>query len=275
MRSEHLTGKGALPGMIRFDCNDIAAASADQAGWIEAAADCLVRQGYLILDNVLPARVVEALDAAFLETYDRLIKDEDSDEVRRVGFQRYMMALGFSGPFADPLVFANPHILSVVRRVMEPTAVMEAYGVIVSLPGAPAQPLHFDGPHLFSTELATILPAYAVTCGLPLIEMNEENGTTCIRPGSHRWRSEEEGGPALAPRIPVGSCMMWDFRLRHFGTANRSTVPRPLLYCTYARPWFKDPVNFRDKKRLRRLDFTAAFLESLPADLRVLLAHAA
>ena len=261
--------------MIRFDCNDIASGSADREGWIEAAADSLIRQGYLILDNVLPRQVVESLDASFLETYDRLLRDEDSEEIRQVGPQRFMMALGFTGRFADPQVFANRYVLPVIRRLMEASAVIEAYGAIVSLPEAPAQTQHFDGPHLFGTQLSAMLPPYAITCGLPLVEMNDENATTCIRPGSHRWQSDDQEGPSLEPRIPVGSCMMWDFRLRHYGTPNKSPAPRPLLYCTYARPWFRDPVNFKDKKRMPRLDFTPKFLETLPQDLRGLLAHAA
>ena len=260
--------------MIRFDCHDAAPGSADFPRWIDAAADCLVRQGYLVLDNMLPPDFVEALRAAFVEDYGRFLRDDDPDDARKVGFQRYMLTLAFSGRFGDPRVFANPHALAVIRRVMEPSAILEAYGVIVSLPGAPAQPQHFDGPHLFSTELSTILPVYALTCGVPLVEMNEEIGTTCIRPGSHRWRADDGEGPTLAPRIPIGSCMMWDFRTRHFGSANHSSLPRPLLYCTYARPWFKDPINFDEKRRMRRLDLPASFLDSLSEDHRALLAHA-
>lgn len=263
-----------MADMVRFDCNDIASGSPDFEGWIEAAADSFVRQGYLILDNVLPRQFVESLGSSFLEAYQGLLKDEESDEVLRVGPQRYMASLAFSGPFADPLIFANPHILPVIRQLLETTAVLEAYGVIVSLPGAAAQPQHYDGPHLFGTQLSAMLPPYALTCGLPLVEMNEEHGTTCLRPGSHRWGAGEQDSPSLEPRVPLGSCMMWDFRLRHFGTPNPSPAPRPLLYCTYARSWFKDPVNFQEKRRLRRLDFTPAFLATLPEDLRGLVDHA-
>jgi hypothetical protein len=47
-----------------------------------------------------------------------------------------------------------------------------------------------------------------------------------------------------------------------------------MLYCTYARPWYKDPVNFLDKKQMRRVDVDRSFLETLPEELRILLAHA-
>ena len=122
--------------------------------------------------------------------------------------------------------------------------------------------------------LSAMLPAYALTAGLPLIEMNDLHGTTAIRPGSHRRPAGTAGGDEeIRPVVPPGSCMMWDFRTRHRGTPNASAVPRPMLYCTYSRPWFRDPVNFQGKKQLRRLEVDDAFRAGLPADVRALLDH--
>lgn len=45
-----------------------------------------------------------------------------------------------------------------------------------------------------------------------------------------------------------GSCALWDFRLKHGGTANKSTLARPLLYVTYCRPWWVDHINFATQK---------------------------
>jgi hypothetical protein len=36
--------------------------------------------------------------------------------------------------------------------------------------------------------------------------------------------------------------------LFHAGTANPGSVPRPLLYLTYCRPWFMDHLNFNTKE---------------------------
>ena len=38
--------------------------------------------------------------------------------------------------------------------------------------------------------------------------------------------------------------MLWDYRTYHSGTANRSDHVRPMVYATYARRWYQDPVNF-------------------------------
>ncbi|KAJ1622573.1 hypothetical protein T492DRAFT_885058 [Pavlovales sp. CCMP2436] len=38
--------------------------------------------------------------------------------------------------------------------------------------------------------------------------------------------------------------LVFDYRLRHRGLANHSSQPRPLLYLTYAKPFFADATNF-------------------------------
>lgn len=115
------------------------------------------------------------------------------------------------------------------------------------------------------------MPTYALTFGLPLIEMNDLSGTTAIWPGSHR-RGSHEGHEPLRPVIPLGSCMLWDYRTYHSGTSNRSGQVRPMVYATYARRWYQDPVNFR-KETIPRLVFERGFLPGLTDDLRPLFAH--
>lgn len=260
--------------MIRIDCRDVSTEGLASSDKIRAAADCFVKHGYAILDHVVPEEKVRALNIELLETYDRSLRGGDTDEVKEVGTERYMIALRLTGGFGDPLIFANPLVVAIVREILEPTAILEAYGAVVSLGGALAQPNHRDAPHLYGSEISAMLPAHALTFALPLIEMNEIHGTTKLWPGSHRWRTIDDTGEAIDPVVPVGSCMLWDFRLVHRGTANISAVPRPMVYCTYARPWYRDPVNFK-KKKMRRVDFDAAFLETLSEDTRKLIAHAA
>ena len=44
--------------------------------------------------------------------------------------------------------------------------------------------------------------------------------------------------------------MLLDCRLRHGGTANHSKAPRPLLYISYQRRWFRDYDGYRVKPPL-------------------------
>ena len=140
------------------------------------------------------------------------------------------------------------------------------------MPAAPGQHIHQDGADLFrQAALNRLLPIVAVTVGVPLIEMNDVHGTTALWPGSHRddkLASAEKGHEAL---VREGSCVFWDYRLRHGGTPNRSKVSRPLLTMTYCRAWFLDPKNYHQQAPLRA---PKGHRIELPEDLRRLLVRA-
>ena len=78
---------------------------------------------------------------------------------------------------------------------------------------------------------------------------------------------------AIEPVVREGSCILWDFRLMHGGTPNRSALPRPLLYLTYCRPWFMEYMNFNAKKNPKQkpLLATKTFLSGLSEQHRRLL----
>jgi ectoine hydroxylase-related dioxygenase (phytanoyl-CoA dioxygenase family) len=44
--------------------------------------------------------------------------------------------------------------------------------------------------------------------------------------------------------------LLFDARVWHGGTPNRSAAPRPVLYNTYQRSWFRDTVNFLSQSPL-------------------------
>lgn len=260
--------------MVRFDCKGFLADPSGSTGQLDAAAEHFIREGYLILDHVLTQQEVEALRGAFMSGYASFLQDTKSGPSLNVGGRRHMIALRFAGAFADPRVFANPAVIAIVHRLLEATAILEAYGCFVSMPGAEKQHEHHDGPHLFGQALSAILPPYALTFALPLVEMNDTHGSTMLLPGSHRWQQRPSDPAEALPVIPQGSCVLWDYRLRHYGTENRSEVPRPLLYCTYSRPWYRDPVNFQETPTMPRLDLPPGFVDTLPEDIRGLLLHA-
>src|SRR5262249_49123788 len=151
-------------------------------------------------------------------------------------------------PFDDSCLFANPYLLSVLSAMLGENLVIGAFGVVCALPSAPAQHIHHDGGDLFQRlDLDRLLPAFAITAAIPLLEMNAINGTTMLWLGSHRDRSRALNEEGIQPVVREGSCMIWDFRLKHSGTPNKGQLPRPLLYLTYCRPWFLDHINFNNK----------------------------
>ena len=254
--------------------NEISGVDAESGAFARIAADDLRNLGYCILENVIPGDLTEKLHTEFHELYRNYLQESEKDDALTVGNKRYLVSVEMSGAFADPRLYANPAVISVLSEALGPDMILEAFGVVVSLPGAASQKMHRDGPPLFPGPLVGMVPTYAVTVGFPLVEMNNVNGTTALWPETHRYKSENEFMVPYSPVVQVGSVAMWDFRLAHGGTANRSDIPRPLIYCTYSRKWFRDFDNFVGRKQ-RRIICPPEFLSQVPEPHKHLFAHLA
>lgn len=91
--------------------------------------------------------------------------------------------------------------------------------------------LPYTGNHCFSMQCAVLLE-----------DMNEENGSTLVVPGSHQY-GEYARQDALNDAIPViakaGDVVLWDSRLWHGALPNDSGKTRWALIATYVRWWVK------------------------------------
>jgi ectoine hydroxylase-related dioxygenase (phytanoyl-CoA dioxygenase family) len=241
---------------------------------VEQAVRSFRLNGALIIENIVDTSIISDARRAFGEGYSHYLNGSDPESVLKVGAGRLLITIKLEPPFDNPRLFANPYLLPVIRAELGDGFVLGAFGIVCSLPSAPAQNRHHDGGVLFSSGIDYLLPATAITVGIPLLEMNEVHGTTALWPGSHRdgSRLKEE---SVNPIVREGSCMLWDFRLWHGGTPNRSPLPRPLLYLTYCRPWFLEP-NFdkRTNPKQRPLLATKNFLSCLSEQHQRLLVRA-
>jgi ectoine hydroxylase-related dioxygenase (phytanoyl-CoA dioxygenase family) len=240
---------------------------------IERASRCFRADGALAIEDVVDSVVIAAARKAFDQTYSHYLNSSEHEDALNVGDRRMLVTIRLEPPFDTPRLFANPYVLPVVSAALDDRFVLGAFGVVCSLPSAPAQHKHNDGGNLFpQSGLNGVLPAAAITVGIPLLEMNEVHGTTALWLGSHRGPVKEV---AIEPVVREGSCLLWDFRLMHGGTPNKSVVPRPLLYLTYCRPWFVEYMNFNKKNPQQKpLLATKTFLSGLSEQHRRLLRRA-
>jgi ectoine hydroxylase-related dioxygenase (phytanoyl-CoA dioxygenase family) len=244
---------------------------------IEQAARGFRIDGALIIEDIVDRAIIAEARTAFVKAYSNYLDGEEHEDALRVGGRRLMVSVKLEPPFDDPQLFANPHLLSVLSSELDDSLVLGAFGVVCSLPSAPTQHRHYDGGILFPhTGFDRLLPATAITVGIPLLEMNELHGTTALWLGSHRDPDRISKDKAIEPVVSEGSCMLWDFRLYHGGTPNRSAEPRPLLYLTYCRPWFFDHLNFNKKGNRKQKPLLARknFLSGLSEGHQRLLARA-
>ncbi|CAJ1935091.1 unnamed protein product [Cylindrotheca closterium] len=147
-------------------------------------------------------------------------------------------------------------------------------GLIPSFPGSEDQPWHQDGTTLFPdmpSDLTNILPPYALNVFIPLLDVTEELGPTEFWLGSHAtdqaqdFLSQQQGlgrdpdddddennddsdtkPQIIGPLLSVGDALIYDYRICHRGTSNlsKTKTTRPMLYLMFARPWFKEHLNF-------------------------------
>jgi ectoine hydroxylase-related dioxygenase (phytanoyl-CoA dioxygenase family) len=243
---------------------------------LEEAASAMRSDGALVIESIIDKALVVEAREAFARRYDRFLKRTEHDDALEVGDKRVMVTIDFEPPFDRIELFANSWVLSVLKAAFEDDFVLGGYGVVCSLPGAKMQHRHRDGGILFpQSGLDRMLPVSAVTALIPLLEMNDVNGTTELWLGSHR-DSDHFAPPTASetresPVVEEGSCVIWDFRLVHCGTPNKGTQPRPLLYLTYCRPWFLDYLNNRKQPLLRA---SKQWLSTLAGESRGLLDRA-
>jgi ectoine hydroxylase-related dioxygenase (phytanoyl-CoA dioxygenase family) len=238
---------------------------------LEKASRCIRADGTLVLEDIVDPALIREAREAFLQRYDRYLGGQKHHDAVQVGKRRLQIIVDLEPPFERRELIANPLLLSFLKAAFEDDVVLGAYGVVCSLPAAPRQHIHRDGAVLFrQAALNRLLPMVAVTVAMPLLEMNEIHGTTALWPRSHRDDTLASTETADEPLVREGSCAIWDYRLRHGGTPNRSAAPRPLLYMTYCRAWFVDHTNYQQQLPVRA---PKGFLANLPEDLRPLLAR--
>ena len=172
--------------------------------------------------------------------------------------------------------------LPLVHAALGADAVCAHFGCMLSFPGSAMQPWHADGPHIRGSgeesELAPIAapadgdagegaadegsatdagraapfvaPVHALNVFVPLVDLTADKGPTEFVPGTQFDFDLKVASKVIT--VDAGSAILFDYRVKHRGLGNRSNVDRPLLYITYARPFWLDIHNF-DRKRYTSL----------------------
>ena len=227
--------------------------------------------GTLQINNAFRAEDIARVHDVFMQRYEAYFREDDHPDALRLGDKRYMLTVDIENELGDGQLIGSPMVLPIIREILGDDCVMGAYTAVISLPGSRDQRLHKDHPALFpDTPLHFSLPCFAAQIIIPLVPLNDMTGTTRFYKGSHRFGTEEaEASGAQDPVVPLGSCLLTDYRCAHRGRGNRSDAVRPILTIIFNRPWFRDFKNYSQQPPLRVSD--AAF-DAMPKDLQRLVA---
>ena len=245
----------------------------------EAAAELFDQHGVMTLGRVVPdAWIASTRATLFASLEGRLAAvarsgaefgietDAGFAEIVQRSALRYDILLDPESALSnDPLLRAEAAFLPIVRAILGPRGQVALVGAVVARAGAREQPWHADGAHLFFERTAH-LPPHCINVFIPLIDLTMEVGPTEFCPGSHRLTAQlaepyepsihnlaaigYRGTPAPAV-VPAGSAVMFDYRVLHRAMPNPSTHDRPILYVTFALPWFREQ-NFPDRRLTSR-----------------------
>jgi tetratricopeptide (TPR) repeat protein len=256
---------GEMPRLV-FSADDLAA-SRVRPEMLALGTSLFAQYGTMQIDNAIPADMVAQLHEAFMRRYWAYFRDDNHPDALRLGDKRYMLTVDLESPFDDPMLIGAPMVLPIIRKVLGEDCVLGAYTAVISLPGSADQRLHKDHPALFpNTEWHFKLPCFAAQIIIPLVPLTELSGTTRFYKGTHLTPTDRaEESVAQDPVVPLGSCLLNDYRCAHRGRGNRSKQVRPILTLIFNRPWFRDFKNYGKQPPLR-LDEAA--YERLPHDLK-------
>jgi len=208
---------------------------------VDSDVAALARDGYLIIDDLVPAARIAALDEdlapAFAETpfgtggfYGETTK-------------RFGRLLCRSNEAAA--IVQHERILAIVEAVLGPwcdTIQLNVAQAIAVHPGAPAQMPHRDQDMWRATPGAA---EYLINVIWPLTDFRAETGATAVWPHTHGENVGilEPEGPGIAAEMKPGSALIFLGSTLHGAGANVSDEVRRGIVVGYSLGWLKPYEN--------------------------------
>jgi len=249
---------------IRFMPEEYASESVHQDTLL-VASELFRVNGFLLLENIFSPDFIKTLHASFIKRYRHYSGDGEFSDALPLGDKRHMITVELMPPFNTPLLYANPFALPIIKQILGEDCILGGFGAAVSLPEAADQSVHKDHPRLFNHAVDKLIPTYAVTMMVPLVNLTDTNGATRVWAGSHLEIDEAlESIEPEDPHVSIGSCYLMDYsRLIHQGVANHSKEVRPIMYNLYSYPWFRDSKVYSVNNTRAKPDVRRSFLCSL------------
>lgn len=198
----------------------------------------LLRDGYVIIENLVPQELLDALRRESRPYLSRVGRNSfEGERTQRIyGVPEKLRS-------ADPFI-EHPLILAHLDRLFQPNYLLSQAQVINVMSHSPSQPLHIDDGFYPWPRPRPPLSAATV---FAVDDFTAENGATLAVPGSHLWGEERSAGPedeTIAAVMPAGSCILFLGSLWHGAGENRSDRDRLAITAQYCEPWVRTQENY-------------------------------
>jgi len=203
----------------------------------------LERDGFTILERVIPDDVVEAL----LDDVKRLEAERSSapanNRFEGAETTRTYNLLAHGDVWQQ--VPVERHVLELIEGVLGEQCLVSSLASISLAPGETAQVLHADD------QVMPLAKPHAPTVAnsmWALTDFTEANGATRIVPGSHHWPNpdysrDDAETPTIAAEMPKGSVLVWHGSAWHGGGANTSDEVRIGVAMNYCAGFIRQQEN--------------------------------
>ncbi len=145
--------------------------------------DILMRDGYVIIENLIPRETCTAIKQEGLALLGQTGRNQFE------GHQTQRVYNVLSKTRATDQLAVHPRILGLMDRLFEPGFLLSQSQVINILPGEVPQGLHHDDAFYRLPRPRQPLGAATVWA---IDDFTEDNGATVIIPGSHRWGDDRQ-----------------------------------------------------------------------------------
>lgn len=206
-------------------------------------ADCLRRDGYVIIDNLVSPQVMDRINSELTPYVDKTAYGADAflgTRTRRTG------SLIARSETSRGLV-AHPTILAVAGDYLSHASAFQLHltQVISIGPGSPAQAIHRDE---LAWDFFNFPADYQVQCNTlwAMSDYTAEMGATRVVPGSHLLGPDEKFSleDSLPAEMEKGSVLLYNGKIYHGGGPNTTIDKvRQALNITYAVGWVRQEEN--------------------------------
>ena len=204
---------------------------------IDADFEILMRDGYVIIENLIDPEECDAIKAECLALLDRT--GRNSFEGRRT--QRVYNVLSKTRQ-TDALA-THPRILGLMDKFFRPGFLLSQSQITNIQPGEAPQNLHADDDFYRIPRPRQPLGAATVWA---IDEFTEDNGATVVIPRSHEWGDDREGQreEAIPAVMPKGSVIFFLGTTWHGGGQNRSQAARFAITHQYCEAYMRQQENY-------------------------------
>ncbi len=201
----------------------------------------LERDGWMLLEEAIPAAHIEALRADLTPAFERTLFSTGGFYGERT--KRFGRLLSRS-VHAAALVL-QPDVIAIVEAALRPwcdTIQLNLTQAVEIHPGAPAQLPHRD-QDMWQGAKGEV--EYLVNVMWPLTPFMAANGATLIYPGTHGSAAlgDRDPGASIAIEAKPGSAILFLGSTLHGGGGNVTALPRQGIIVSYCLGWLKPYEN--------------------------------